>query len=230
MLVQSRHITVLGIALHFGEWRTWPRLFWPVLLFNCSQFGRRDCEGAQSAARRLCSSSARLFKLQQRWKRTVSFAPCGLRQQLFPILTWSLKWVMFTELAAHISDTRSCFGKNKTGKKALGEVKKRGKKKKKKIFHSGIFRSGLRHCQRNSLRHNKVLWQGTALWNCPCLMFSSVGFAVELQFCSYLCHIEVHRHTDCYLWGKSHFGPSSNKVTILWLSAKWWRVRSQAAP
>ena len=115
--------------------------------------------------------------------------------------------------------------KKEKKKKTLGEIERRGKKK---IFHSGIFRSGLRHCQRNSLRHNKVLWQGTALWNCPCLMFSSVGFAVELQFCSYLCHIEVHRHTDCYLWGKSHFGPSSNKVTILWLSAKWWRVRSQA--
>lgn len=116
----------------------------------------------------------------------------------------------------------SCFVKNKTQKKSW-------EKEEKKIFHFGIFRSGLRHCQRNSLRHNKVLWQGTALLNYPCLMFSSVGFAVELQFCSYLCHIEVHRHTDCYLWGKSHFSPTANKVTILWLSAKWWRVRSQAA-
>lgn len=150
--------------------------------------------------------------------RNVTFSPYDQPWQLFPILTWSLQWVMFTEQAAHISDTRKGY-----------LVQKKIALRKKNIFHSHIFRSGLRHCQRNSLRHNKVLWQGTALWNCPCLMFSSVGFAVELQFCSYLCHIEVHRHTDCYLWEKSYFGPRSNKVTILRLSAKWWRVRSQAA-
>lgn len=126
-----------------------------------------------------------------------------------------LEWVVFILLAVHISDTRRS---KKQNRKAM--------RKRQREFHSGIFRSGLSHCQRNSLRHNKVLWQGTALWNCPCLMFPSVGFAMELQFCSYLCHIEAHRHTDCYLWRKKHFDPGSNRVTVLLLSAKWWWVRS----
>lgn len=40
---------------------------------------------------------------------------------------------MFTELAVHISDTRSCFGKNKKGKKNKkknpGRNRKKGEKK-----------------------------------------------------------------------------------------------------
>lgn len=126
MLVESRHITVLEMALHVWEWRTWPSVL-TCLAFNCSQFGRRDCDRAQSAAMRLDSSSPRLYKLYQRWKRTVGFVPYGRRQQLFLIRTWNLEGVMFT-LAAHISDTRRSYLLKTNKKKKSWETGSKGKR------------------------------------------------------------------------------------------------------
>lgn len=104
-----------------------------------------------------------------------------------------------------------------------------GKKKNQTLLHLGIFGGGLSHRQKNSPRHNKVWGQRLGLWNCPCSMFSSAAATAELHFCSYLCHIRVHSHPDCYLWGRNHLDPVSNSVTMPGLSAKWWRVRSRAA-
>lgn len=111
----------------FCEWRTWPFVL-TCHAFNCSQFGRCDCDGAQSAATPPRALHHDFTNCSKRWK---SFTPCGWKRQLFPILTWNLKWVMFTLQAAHISDIRkSCFVKNKKRgfKKKSPERRRRRKK------------------------------------------------------------------------------------------------------
>ena len=74
MLVQSRHIAVLEMALHFWEWGTWPSVL-TCLAFNCSQFGRCGCDGAQSAAAPPLRLSTTTLQIATKVKKNSRFCP-----------------------------------------------------------------------------------------------------------------------------------------------------------